>query len=190
MSTKNICEVDLMATMSEGTNAIVEENGNLRRVNLTKEFDELNTKIEEIQTKTNMIHDFAECRTSYSTDYSTYKYICFYQNDTNTSLFNEDIATFNGNGLITINQNMRALININVVGSTSTNDDKRLWMSLNNYSTGESYAQYIVCNTTFATGVISIVLDLTAGTQLGLILYDSFRLNTGLSGSYIQIVKL
>ena len=34
MSTKNICEVDLLTNITENTNAIVEENGSLRRVNL------------------------------------------------------------------------------------------------------------------------------------------------------------
>jgi hypothetical protein len=34
MATKNICEVDLLSCMTENTNAIVEENGSLRRVNL------------------------------------------------------------------------------------------------------------------------------------------------------------
>ena len=136
------------------------------------------------------MHSIAECRTSTAVKYAKEKYICFYQNDSDSSLFNDEIATFQPNGLITINQNMKALININVVGYTADNTDLRLWMGLKNYDTLKVYAQSIVCNTYFATGVISIILNLTAGTQLGLYLYDSFSFNTGLAGSYIQIIKL
>lgn len=94
------------------------------------------------------------------------------------------------NGLITINQDMKALIIINMLGCTDSNNDKRLWACLRNYDTGQVYAHYIMCNTIYATGTISIALDLKAGTQLGIQLYDSFKFNIGLSGSYIQIIKL
>ena len=49
MSIKNICEVDLLTTMTENTNTIVEENGNLRRVNLAKEIDTITQTINGIK---------------------------------------------------------------------------------------------------------------------------------------------
>lgn len=49
MSIKNICEVDLLTTMTKNTNVIVEENGNLRRMNLEKEIDTITQTINGIK---------------------------------------------------------------------------------------------------------------------------------------------
>lgn len=84
---------------------------------------------------------------------------------------------------------MTALVNINIVGSTSTSTVGRLWISLVKYPTQKRLAQHIIYSG-FATGTINIILNLKKGDTLGLLTYEPFRINTGLSGSYIQIMKL
>ena len=56
MAERNICSVDLLQTMSENTNVIVDENGTLNKLNIYNEFNHVNTKIDnEIDTvNTNM----------------------------------------------------------------------------------------------------------------------------------------
>lgn len=45
MADRNICNVDILETMTEDTNVIVEENGALNKFNIYNEFNTVNTKI-------------------------------------------------------------------------------------------------------------------------------------------------
>lgn len=56
MSERNITSVDLLESVTNKTNAIVEENGTLNKVNLHNEFNTINTKIDnEVNTLSNNI---------------------------------------------------------------------------------------------------------------------------------------
>lgn len=56
MAERNITSVDLLESVTNKTNAIVEENGTLNKVNLHNEFNTINTKIDnEVNTLSNNI---------------------------------------------------------------------------------------------------------------------------------------
>lgn len=47
MAEKNICGVNIIESMSDATNVLVEENGNLRKLNLKTELDSVSTSLKE-----------------------------------------------------------------------------------------------------------------------------------------------
>lgn len=56
MANKNICDVDLLQSMSKNTNVIVDENGKVNKLNLYNEFNTVNTKIDDnVNTLSNNI---------------------------------------------------------------------------------------------------------------------------------------
>lgn len=48
MANKNICDVDLLQSMSKNTNVIVDENGKVNKLNLYNEFDNVNKSIDTV----------------------------------------------------------------------------------------------------------------------------------------------
>ena len=119
--------------------------------------------------------------------YDKNSYVKLFRDSSPTDLYNQDIATFNDNGLITINKNMTALINVHI---PSSNSNGRSWIRLMNYDVGWKYTDCINYGS-FTTSQITIVLNLLAGTKLGVYTVEPMSINTsGLVGSYIEIIEL
>lgn len=65
MAEQNICTVDLLQDMTTDTNALVEENGELKRVNLDREKTKLTTEISTLNTQIfNMKNQISELENS------------------------------------------------------------------------------------------------------------------------------
>ena len=119
--------------------------------------------------------------------YDKNSYVKLFRDNSPTDLYNQDIATFNDNGLITINKNMTALINVHI---PSSNSNGRSWIRLMNYDVGWKYTDCINYGS-FTTSQITIVLNLSAGTKLGIYTVEPMSINTsGLVGSYVEIIEL
>lgn len=130
------------------------------------------------------------CKTNAKREYSASSYVSFYQDDTDVSMFDKKIAVFNPNGTIDITDDLNALIIIHLMGSTGGNPGKRLWMSLVDYDKNLTLSQHISYSESHTTGVLCFATKLVQGTKLAVRLVDSFKMNEGLSGSYIQIIRL
>lgn len=123
-------------------------------------------------------------------EYAANSYIKLFRDKSPTDLYNQDIATFNDNGLITINKNMTALINIHIPSSNYTNPNNRSWIKLMNYKDNLKYTDCVNYGL-FTTSQITIVLNLSAGTQLGVCTVEPMIINnSALVGSYIEIIEL
>lgn len=119
--------------------------------------------------------------------YDKNSYVTLFRDNSPTDLYNQDIATFNDNGLITINKNMTALINVHI---PSSNSNGRSWIRLMNYDVGWKYTDCVNYGS-FTTSQITIVLNLSAGTKLGIYTVEPMSINTsGLVGSYVEIIEL
>lgn len=138
------------------------------------------------------------CRviTHNTVEYAANSYVKFNQDSTGHSLYNEDIATFENNGLITINKDMVALINVHVccgyvpTSESPSADDVRSWIKLMNYATSWKYAESINYGN-FTTGNISVVERFEAGTKIGVLTAHPIYMNTsGFTGSYLEIIEL
>lgn len=131
----------------------------------------------------------ARAYTQERVEYGADSYIRLFRNGSPIDLYNQNIATFNDNGLITINKDMIALVNIHIL-SFNNNDNKRSWISLWNYSTDWRYTDSITYGE-WTTSDISIVINFTAGTTFGVRTWENTVINhAGPVGSYIEIIEL
>ena len=116
-------------------------------------------------------------------------YIKLFRENSPTDLYNQDIATFNDNGLITINKDMIALVNIHIVGQ-SISTDNRTWISFWNYKTNWKVAECIQYGN-YTTSQITTVLKLSKDDVFGIRTHEPITVNaSGLIGSYIEIIEL
>lgn len=121
--------------------------------------------------------------------YEANSYIKLFRDDSPTDLYNQDIATFQENGTITINKDMTALINVHVL-SAPTGNNNRSWIRLMNYNTNWKYTDSIAYGA-FTSSDISIVLKLSQGTVIGVVTVEPMTINSsGLVGSYIEIMEI
>lgn len=80
MAERNITSVDLLESVTNKTNAIVEENGTLNKVNLHNEFNTINTKIDnEVNTLSNNIAQLSNPNLLINSDFRTCGMTCVNQ---------------------------------------------------------------------------------------------------------------
>jgi hypothetical protein len=121
--------------------------------------------------------------------YDAGSYIKLFRSGSPTDLYNQDIATFNDNGTITINKDMIALVNIHIV-SHNNNGSSRSWIKLMNYDVDWQYTACILYGE-WTTSQISTVLKFTANTTIGVHTGEDITINSGgPAGSYIEIIEL
>lgn len=119
--------------------------------------------------------------------YTANSYIKLFRDNSPTDLYDESIATFEENGLITINKDMTALVNVHI---QSSNSNGRSWIRLMNYNSNWRYTECIAYGS-FTTSQITIILKLSAGTKIGVLTSEPITINaSGLVGSYIEIMEL
>ncbi len=117
------------------------------------------------------------------------KYVSFFQDDTNTSLIDSEIATFDRGGYINIQQDMLAMIHIHILGSTSDTDEKRSWFVLHEYGkTG--YIENVIEYGTHTTTDMIAVIKCTKGMVLAVYTIEKFSVNNGISGTYAEVIKI
>lgn len=119
--------------------------------------------------------------------YEANSYIKLLRSNSPTDLYNTDIATFQENGLITINKDMIALVNIHIL---SGNPNNRSYIMLWNYITGWKQTECIQYGE-FTTSQITTVLSLSKGDVFGIRTVEPINIHaSGLAGSYIEIIEL
>jgi hypothetical protein len=119
--------------------------------------------------------------------YEGNSYVNLLRDNSPTDLYNQELVTFESNGLITVNKNMLALVNIHISGA---NGNGRSWIKLMNYDSDWAHTHCIQYGA-YTTSTISIVLSLSAGTKLGIITAEPITVNgAGLVGSYVEIIEL
>lgn len=101
MADRNICDVELLGSMSEDTNVLIEENGSLKKLNLKNEIDnKINNAVNEINTKLDTLEEFtSQCQiSSHILGLKAHKYgkIC---------ILNFDLSSTIGSGWIGSSQN-------------------------------------------------------------------------------------
>lgn len=114
--------------------------------------------------------------------------ICFKQSDTPLEDIDDTIASFGGDGIITINRDMTALINVCVSGKWA-GLNKRCWIYLRDRNAGRYLTQSIQYGD-FTTCMVSTVQKLSAGQQLEVTTQEAFAINAGLTNNYIEIIPL
>lgn len=119
--------------------------------------------------------------------YEGNSYVNLLRDNSPTDLYNRELVTFESNGLITVNKNMLALVNIHISGA---NGNGRSWIKLMNYDSNWAHTHCIQYGA-YTTSTISIVLTLSAGTKLGIVTVEPITVNgASLVGSYVEIIEL
>lgn len=120
--------------------------------------------------------------------YETEERIRFKQSDTPLDDIDDTIASFGDDGIVTINRDMTALINVCVNGKWA-GLNKRCWIYLRDRNADRDLTQSIQYGD-YTTCMVSTVQKLSAGQQLEVITQEAFAINNGLSGTYIEIIYL
>lgn len=119
--------------------------------------------------------------------YAANSYIKLFRDGSPTDLQNVDLVRFADNGIIYINKDMLALVNVHIV---SQNPSGRSWIRLMNYSTNWKYTDCISYGE-YTTSQITMIVKLTKGTSIGVVTAEAMNINaSGLAGSYIEIYHL
>lgn len=127
-------------------------------------------------------------KTYETVSYNKGSYILFKRSDSGNMLYNPDVATFETNGLIVIKKDIIALVTVHVCAYTKSAG--RSWVKLVNTDTKWKYAECLNYGA-FTTSTISVILQLTAGTVLGVMTNEDMEMNSsGFNGSYIEIIEL
>ena len=117
------------------------------------------------------------------------KYVSFFQDDTDESLIDSEIATFDRDGYINIQQDMLAIIHIHILGSTSNTAEKRSWFILHEYGSDNYIGNDIEYGTHTTTDMIALV-RCTKGMQFGVYTIQAFTVNNGIAGTYAEVIKI
>ena len=145
-----------------------------------------------IQGKKLDIRDrIARAYTQEEVTYQVDSCIKLFRSDSPTDLYNQNIATFNNNGTITIKKDMIALVNIHIPAYAL---EQRTWVRFINYESKWQYTASINYGDgwgCWTTTCINIVLPLKKDTILALAVSAPMIINSGgPSGSYIEIIEL
>lgn len=140
-------------------------------------------------SKLQIVGKYSKAFTNNTEQYNNGGRIRFKQSDTPLDDIDDTIASFGDDGIVTINRDMTAIINVCVNGKWAGRNE-RCWIYIRNRTAGSSIAQAIQYGT-HTTCMISTIQQLSIGQQIEVLTQEAFAINAaGVTCTYIEIIPL